>query len=119
MVDVRFGALVIRAEVADTERLREHGLMGRRALAANAGMLFLWPDEAERRFYMKDTLIPLDLIVIRARHVVAVLTLQPCHAEPCPISPTPTADSVLEVNAGTAARAGIIAGARVTSPVLR
>ena len=117
MIDVTVagerGRLVIHVEVADTEALRERGLMNRSSLASDSGMLFGWPDVARREFYMKETLIPLDLISVRAHHVVGVTTMQPCRADPCPITRTPSADAALEVPAGTAARAGIAAGALV------
>ena len=109
---------MFHAQVAATEALREHGLMGVRALAADRGMLFLWNDVAPRQFYMKDTLIPLDLISIRARRVVGVATMVPCVKDPCRITTTPPADSALEVPAGTAKRAGIAAGALVESSAL-
>jgi len=114
IADVKIGALVIHAEIADTEALRARGLMNRSSLAADGGMLFVWKDAAVRSFWMKDTLIPLDLISMRAHHVVGVTTMQPCRADPCPSTGTPSADAALEVPAGTAERAGIAAGALVT-----
>jgi len=116
--DVTIGKSVFHVQVAATEALREHGLMGVRALAPDRGMLFLWNDVAPRQFYMKNTLIPLDLISIRARHVVGVATMVPCLRDPCLITTTPPADSALEVLAGTAKRAGITAGALVDSAAL-
>jgi len=112
------GETRFRVQVADTEALREHGLMGVTSLAPDRGMLFLWRDTAPRQFYMKNTLIPLDLIAIRAHHVVGVATMQPCTADPCPITTTPPAEAALEVQAGTAKRAGIAAGALVESSAL-
>ena len=103
--DVTIGAHRFHVQVAATEALREHGLMGVKKLAADRGMLFVWKDVASREFYMKDTLIPLDLISIRAHRVVDVATMVPCHADPCPITTTRPADSALEVPAGTAERA--------------
>jgi uncharacterized membrane protein (UPF0127 family) len=111
--EVKIGHSVFHVQVAATEALREHGLMGVRALASDRGMLFLWDDVAARQFYMKDTLIPLDLISIRARQVVGVARMVPCLKDPCPITTTPPADAALEVPAGTAKRAGITAGAPV------
>ena len=113
--DVTIGKSVFHVQIAATEALREHGLMGVKQLAADHGMLFVWKDVAPREFYMKDTLIPLDLISIRAHAVVGVATMTPCKADPCPITTTPLADSALEVPAGTAERAGISAGAPVES----
>jgi uncharacterized membrane protein (UPF0127 family) len=117
--DVTIGRSVFHVQVAATEALREHGLMGVRALARDGGMLFLWDDVAARQFYMKNTLIPLDLISILAHRVVGVATMVPCLKDPCPITKTPPADAALEVPAGTAKRAGIAAGALVVSSALR
>ena len=112
------GAETFRVQVANPEALRDHGLMGVTSLAADRGMLFIWTDTAQRQFYMKDTLIPLDLISVRARRVVGVATMQPCEKAPCPITTTPPANAALEVPAGTAKRAGIAAGALVESSAL-
>jgi uncharacterized membrane protein (UPF0127 family) len=116
--DVSVAQSVFHVQVAASEVLREHGLMGVRELARDHGMLFVWDDVAVRQFYMKDTLIPLDLISIRARRVVGVATMVPCPADPCRITTTPPADATLEVPAGTAKRAGIAAGALVRSSAL-
>ena len=116
--NVTIGTHHFHVQVAATEALREHGLMGVQTLAADEGMLFVWKDVAPRDFYMKDTLIPLDLISIRRGAVVGVATMSPCKADPCPITSTPPADAALEAPAGTAERAGISAGAPVESSVL-
>jgi uncharacterized protein len=116
--DVAIGSHVFHVRIAATEALREHGLMGVKTLASDQGMLFVWNDVAAREFYMKDTLIPLDLISILAHKVVGVATMVPCTADPCPITTTPLAEAALEVPAGTAKRAGIAAGAPVESSAL-
>lgn len=100
---VRIGDVVIRVEVADTPAERARGLIGRPSLAPGTGMLFLFdPPAAPRTFWMKDTLIPLDLISIRAGRVAAIQRLEPCRADPCPETITPAASQALEVAAGAA-----------------
>ncbi|MGZ4189352.1 MAG: DUF192 domain-containing protein [Actinomycetota bacterium] len=116
---VSVGGSVFHVRVADNEALRDRGLMGVRELAPDEGMLFTWRDTAARAFYMKDTLIPLDLISIAGGRVVGVATMVPCTADPCPITSTPPASAALEVPAGTAKSAGIAAGALVQSSALR
>ena len=116
--DVTIGKHRFHVQVAATEALREHGLMGVKKLAADHGMLFVWNEVVPRQFYMKDTLVPLDLISIRAHVVVGVATMTPCKTDPCPITDTPPADAALEVPAGTTERAGISAGAPVESSAL-
>jgi len=53
-------------EVANTPELRRRGLMGRRTLDPDRGMLFVWPDNALRLFWMKDTPLPLDILFFDA-----------------------------------------------------
>lgn len=56
----------IQVEIADTTSKRAYGLMNRNFLAENRGMLFVFPDEELREFWMKDTYIPLDIIFLNA-----------------------------------------------------
>lgn len=123
VVDVRFDmgdrAYVVSAEVADETSEQRRGLMGRTSLAPDTGMLFVWDDVEARSFWMKDTLIALDLIAIRSGRVVSVDQMVPCEADPCPFTVTAPADAALEVEAGTAARAGIEPGVLVAAEVLR
>jgi len=122
LADVTFttplGAATIRAEVARTQAEQARGLMLRDRLAQDRGMLFVFEGVAPRRFFMKDTLIPLDLVSIRARAVVAVQRMEPCTSDPCPITTTPPADAALEINAGRAEALGVVSGATVSSSAL-
>jgi uncharacterized membrane protein (UPF0127 family) len=75
----------LRVAVADTDALRMRGLMGVDDLGTLAGMLFVWPEPVEADFWMKDTVIPLDLAFIAADgEVLAVLPMEPCLQDPCP-----------------------------------
>lgn len=60
-VEVRVGGVPITVEIADTPALRERGLMNRDSLPRNHGMLFVYPDEEVRSFWMRNTRIPLDI----------------------------------------------------------
>jgi uncharacterized membrane protein (UPF0127 family) len=117
-VDVVFtqgsSTLGIHARVASTPSERGEGLMGRRSLRDNEGMLFVFPTEVRVGFYMKDTLIPLDVAFISGTRVVEVRTMTPCTADPCNVTtPAFVYEQALEVDAGTFGRAGISAGAAV------
>jgi uncharacterized membrane protein (UPF0127 family) len=93
----------IEIEIADTEELRAKGLMHRTQLAENQGMLFVYPDEALRGVWMKNTLLSLDVLFLSADgKIVSILhKLIPCTQEPCPIyTSTTDAGYMLEVNAG-------------------
>ena len=54
--------LSLVVEVASTARQRARGLMGREELSDSEGMLFIWPDTAIRQFWMKDTILSLDIL---------------------------------------------------------
>jgi uncharacterized protein len=104
---------VVKVELARTDPERERGLMFRRELAEDAGMLFLFSQSEERAFWMKNTLIPLDMLFIDDGGRVAGIVVE---AEPLTLSPrTPgvPARFVLEVRGGWAARHGVRPGDRV------
>jgi uncharacterized protein len=91
------------------------GLMGRRSLAPDAGMLFVFPRPTRAAFWTKDTLLPLSIAFVDARgRIVRILDMAPCRAEPCPLyrSGVPV-KSALEVNRGAFARWGVHRGARI------
>jgi uncharacterized membrane protein (UPF0127 family) len=104
---------VVTVELARTPAEIERGLMFRERLAPDAGMLFVFPTEAEHVFWMKNTPIALDMIFADAQGVVIGIVER---AEPL----TETLRSVgapsryvLEVNAGWSAAHGIAAGDRM------
>lgn len=100
-------------EIADDSDERARGLMFRDELGAEDGMLFLFPREAPRAFWMLNTRIPLDIIYIDAdRRIVAwSLDTPPCRTRTCPNYPSGAAAKyVLEVNAGEMERLGAAIG---------
>jgi len=88
------------AEIAETMEQQVKGLMYRRSIPRTYGMLFIYPEEDIRGFWMKNTWIPLDLIFLnRNRQVVDMfVNVPPCGADPCPsyVSKVP-AQYVLEI----------------------
>lgn len=99
-------------EVADTALERETGLMNREKLDRNAGMLFIFDSVGNYPFWMKNTLISLDIIWIdENKEVVFVYEALPCESDPCLIIiPTGNAKYVLEINKGIATEKGITIG---------
>lgn len=98
---------VITVEVASDDATREQGLMYRDHLADDRGMIFLFPQAGEYPFWMKNTLIPLDMIWIDGEHRIVHIAhdVPPCKADPCASYPPHThALSVLELAAGVAAK---------------
>lgn len=96
-------------EVARSEAQQERGLMERRTLAGDAGMLFPFDPPRPASFWMRNTLIPLDIIYIREDGSIArIVTAKPLDATPIP-SGEPIA-AVLEIGGGRAAQLGIKQG---------
>jgi uncharacterized membrane protein (UPF0127 family) len=103
----------VKVEVARTEAERERGLMFRREIGADEGMLFLFPESGDHAFWMKNTPIPLDMIFIaEGGTVVGVVA----GAEPFSLAPRSVGAPsryVLEVNGGWGAAHGVARGDRV------
>jgi uncharacterized membrane protein (UPF0127 family) len=107
--------LMLRVEIADTEAERQTGLMNRTALAPDAGMAFVFDRPADVGFWMKDTLIPLDIAYwTRGGRIVAIRQMRPCRADPCPLySPGSPYVGAVEANLGFFADHGVRPGATV------
>jgi hypothetical protein len=105
----------VNLELAVTASERAKGLMHRESLGENDGMLFVFEQEGKPGFWMKNTLISLDMIFIDSNNkIVDIMTAVPCEKEPCK-SYTPKAEAkyVLEVNAGFAEKHNIQIGDEV------
>ena len=104
---------VLTLELALTQEEITQGLMYRPSLPENRGMLFVFQAARVPSFWMKNTLIPLDLVFLNPDGTIAeiVHNAQPCAVEPCPqYVPARAAKAVLELNAGTAERHGLETG---------
>ena len=105
--------LVVEVEVADTPAKRERGLMFRKELADGQGMVFLFDEEGEHSFWMKDTLIPLDLIFVDSSGRVTGIVAR---ARPLTLEPRTgggVSRTVLEVPGGWAEAHGVRVGDRM------
>lgn len=111
-----FGDDCFTLEIARTPQERAYGLMNRELLDADKGMLFVFDEEGDYPFWMKDTKIPLDIIWIDGDKNIVHLSRDtpPCKAMPCPsYDPGKNARYVIELNGGTAEDAGILVGDKV------
>ena len=102
----RTGAHHFTVEVAATPEQQEQGLMFRHSLAGDRGMIFPYDPPQQVAFWMKNTLIPLDIVYIRANGTIAGIV----NAQPMDITPLPSGEPVvlvLEIRGGRAAELGI------------
>jgi uncharacterized protein len=108
--------VVLQVQIARTTAERQVGLMNRRSLPAKGGMVFAYPEDHRGGYWMKDTLIPLDIAFYDTRgRILRILTMQPCRRDPCRIyDPGVTYRSALEVNAGSFRRWGVRKGDRIS-----
>lgn len=103
----------LRCEIASTPEQRAAGLMNRSSLCNDCCMLFVFEESRLQSFWMKNTLIPLDLIFLDANHSIVDVkqNFQPCGRDPCEVySSKAPAKYVVEVNAGQAAERKISEG---------
>jgi uncharacterized membrane protein (UPF0127 family) len=110
---VCFNEKCFTVELADNPEKRAEGLMFRKSLALDSGMLFIFENEGNYFFWMKNTIIPLDIIWLnKDKEVVYMVdSAQPCVTADCPsLQTTKLALYVLELNAGTAARINLALG---------
>ena len=114
---IELGQHRFTVEIADSDATRERGLMFRTHMANDHGMLFVFPDAQTRYFWMKNTLIPLDILFFDShkRLINVSADTPPCKTTSCPTygSAAP-AQYVLELNAGMAAKLGLKAGEHFT-----
>jgi len=115
-IETAHGAYPFRVEMAESMSQRAHGLMFRRELAPDHGMLFLYPREETIMMWMKNTYIPLDMLFIGRDGRITRIVAETKPMSTDVIASGPPAKAVLELAARTASRLGIKEGDRVVHP---
>jgi len=103
----------IEIEIADTDDKRTTGLMFRDRMDETQGMLFIFPEESEQAFWMKNTILPLDIIFVNSK--MDIVKIQK-NAEPYSEKSLPSikpAQYVVEVNAGYCDKFGVKDGDKI------
>ncbi len=114
VVETRAGARWrVQVELARTPAERSRGLMERKELGADAGMLFLFDESSDHAFWMKNTLIPLDMIFIGEDGRIVGIVAGAIPGDLSPRAVGAPSRYVLEVNGGWAAAHGVARGDRV------
>jgi len=116
---VRAPKAILHLEVADTPKERETGLMYRRTLSEHTGMVFVFKTDSLIGFWMKNTLVPLDMVFLGSDgRVRAVFANVPRSTLRMPDAKVARRDGeakfVLELPAGEAARDGLVPGVRLS-----
>lgn len=111
----KMGGATIELEVAKTPQEQEIGLMYRTSLSKNRGMLFEFGQPRYTRFWMKNTLIPLDMIFLKDGIIKGIfLNVPPCKKDPCDsYGPAAEIDQVIELAGGRAKELNLKVGDRV------
>jgi uncharacterized membrane protein (UPF0127 family) len=119
-IDLRWpgGAESFAVEVADDGAERAQGLMFRESLDPAAGMLFVYESPRRASFWMKNTLIPLDMIFADASGTVTRVHSNAIPGDETPIDGGEGVALVLEINGGLAQKLGIVPGAELRHPAI-
>ncbi|MFM2300976.1 MAG: hypothetical protein RLZZ84_712 [Pseudomonadota bacterium] len=104
---------VFQVEVARTDADQARGLMFRSAMGADAGMIFPMDPPREASFWMRNTLIPLDIIFVGTDGRISNIAANAVPYDETPLSSIGRVKAVLELNGGRAAQLGIVAGDKV------
>ncbi|MEK9679261.1 MAG: DUF192 domain-containing protein [Rhodospirillaceae bacterium] len=118
-IETKTGTHKFTVEMAVSDRQQAQGLMFRRSMAPNAGMLFDYKRPTRITMWMKNTYIPLDMIFIGADGRIINIAQRTVPLSEATIPSRGRALAVLEVNGGTASRLGIKPGDRVIHPIFK
>ena len=112
------GQHAFEVEIADDPRERALGLMYRRAMAADRGMLFDFGAEAPQSFWMRNTYIPLDMLFIREDGTIDSIAERTTPLSDRSVPSKGPVRYVLEINGGLSDKLGIAPGDAVASPAI-
>ena len=116
IIDTGEESMLIDVEVAETPQERARGLMGRKSLPQDHGMVFIFFEETSGGFWMKNTLIPLSIAFFDEEgKILEILDMKPCRKDPCRVyDPGVTYWGALEVNQGAFEKWGAEEGDRIS-----
>ena len=120
LIDTGPESVLIDVDVAETDEQRAFGLMKRESMPEDEGMLFVFFEDSNSAFTMRNTLIPLSIAFFDFEgKIVKLLDMEPCEAEPCPAyDPGVTYRGALEVNQGAFDKWGVEEGS-IVNPLPR
>lgn len=104
----------IEIEIADDDRQREQGLMWRRSMTGSQGMVFIFPQESEQRFWMRNTYIPLDIIYVNSKMEIVSIQKNCKTLNDAGLPSNAPAQYVVEVIGGFCDKHDIKAGTKIS-----
>ncbi len=112
LIDTGGEPVLLDVEIAQTPEQKALGLMHRRSLDPNSGMVFVYFEKQRGGFWMKNTRIPLSIAFFGVDgKILRILDMEPCRRDPCPVySPGVAYMGALEVNRGAFERWGVEEG---------
>jgi uncharacterized membrane protein (UPF0127 family) len=116
-IDTRNGPVTLHVEIADDDAERARGLMFRESLADNHGMLFHFQEPEHASFWMRNTIISLDIIFIGVDGRILNIAERTTPYSDAPIPAAGLTRGVLEIRGGRAAELDIRPGDRVRHPI--
>jgi uncharacterized membrane protein (UPF0127 family) len=115
LINTDGGSVLLDGEVAETAEEQAFGLMFRRSLPGDAGMVFVFFEPFSGGFYMKNTFIPLSIAYFDDKGVILkILDMEPCEEDSTLYDPGVPYSGALEVNQGAFAELGVKEGDRIT-----
>jgi uncharacterized membrane protein (UPF0127 family) len=111
------GSTSFKVEIAGDHASQEKGLMFRKTMAANSGMLFDFHTTVMTTFWMKNTVLPLDIIFIRSDGTISSIAGNAVPFSEAPIPSSEPIRAVLEINGGRAKALGIEPGDKVRGTI--
>jgi uncharacterized membrane protein (UPF0127 family) len=116
-IDGAKGPNRFRVEIAGDQASQEKGLMFRKSLAPDAGMLFDFHTDVMTSFWMKNTILPLDIIFVRSDGTISSIAANAVPFSEASIPSSEPIRAVLEINAGRAKALGIEPGDRIHAQI--
>jgi uncharacterized membrane protein (UPF0127 family) len=113
VIDTAHGPAKFTVDLANTDESRRKGLMFRTAMGADEGMLFDFRKEQYASFWMKNTVLPLDMLFIKADGTISTIAENAVPYSEEPVQSSEPVQAVLELNGGRARALGIEAGQKV------
>jgi hypothetical protein len=108
-----------KAEVAQSKKEQAYGLMFMRSMPEDKGMIFTFSPPSEAVFWMKNTLIPLDILFVRPDGTIGLIVASAQPQDMTPIRSQEPISAVIEINGGLSKKVGLETGDKVESPIIQ